>query len=95
MCYEIRNSNQQIDVILTGIIGVKEATSIRQKLFPLIQQKFHSLTFHLGTVTEMDSSGLGLLLAVQNIATDYNASVSFQDVHEQLRERLDMAGIKV
>ncbi|UKS26713.1 STAS domain-containing protein [Paenibacillus sp. HWE-109] len=95
MCYEIKNNEQQIDVILTGFIGVKEATSIRQILFPLIQQEFHSLTFHLGAVTEMDSSGLGLLLAVQKIATDHNASVSFRDVNEQLKERLYMAGIKL
>ncbi|MFD0677668.1 MULTISPECIES: STAS domain-containing protein [unclassified Paenibacillus] len=95
MCYEIKDSDQQIDVILTGIISVEEATSIRQKLFPILQQEFHSLTFHLGTVTEMDSSGLGLLLAVQKIAMDFNASVSFKDVHGQLRERLNMAGIKL
>ncbi|NQX69787.1 STAS domain-containing protein [Paenibacillus alba] len=95
MCYEIKDSDQRIDVILTGIIGVKEATSIRQKLFPLIQQEFRSLTFHLGTVTEMDSSGLGLLLAVQKIAADYKANVSFQDAHEQLKERLYMAGIRL
>ncbi|MCR8635650.1 STAS domain-containing protein [Paenibacillus radicis (ex Xue et al. 2023)] len=95
MCYEIKDSDQQIEVILTGIISVEEATSIRQKLFPILQQEFRSLTFHLGTVTEMDSSGLGLLLAVQKIAMDFNSSVSFKDVHGQLRERLNMAGIKL
>ncbi|WP_171656342.1 STAS domain-containing protein [Paenibacillus foliorum] len=93
MCYEIKNSDQHIDVLLTGIISVQEATSIRQKLFPLIQQRFHSLTFHLGTVTELDSSGLGLLLAVQKIAMDCNAHVAFKDVNAQLKERLNMAGI--
>lgn len=94
MCYEIMDSDQQINVILTGMISVNEATSIRQKLFPLIHQQFHSITFHLGSVTEIDSSGLGLLLAVQKIGTNCNASVSFLDVHEQLKERLHMAGIK-
>ncbi|SFL54854.1 anti-sigma B factor antagonist [Paenibacillus sp. 1_12] len=93
MCYEIKDRDQQIDVILTGFISVKEATSIRQKLFPIIQQQFHSITFHLGNVTEMDSSGLGLMLAVQKIATDYNAIITFTDVHEPLKARLLMAGI--
>lgn len=93
MCYEILNSNQQIHVILTGTISVNEATSIRQELFPLIQQRFYTLTFHLGTVTEMDSSGLGLLLAVQKVAMDCNARVSFEDVPEQLKVRLKIAGI--
>jgi len=79
--------------VLTGIISVKEATSIRQQLFPLIQQDFRSLTFHLGTVTQIDSSGLGLLLAVQKIAKNCNANVSFVDVNKQLQERLHMAGI--
>ncbi|MFX3634003.1 MAG: STAS domain-containing protein [Candidatus Pristimantibacillus sp.] len=95
MCYEIMSSDQHIDVILTGMISVKEASSIRQELFPIIQQKFHSLTFHLGTVTEIDSSGLGLILAVQKIAMDCNTLISFEDVHEQLKERLYMAGIKI
>lgn len=93
MCYEIMNSDQQIDVILSGIISAKEATSLRQHLFPLIQHDFHSLTFHLRNVTEIDSSGLGLLLAVQKIAMDYNASVSFEDVQDPLKEQLIMAGI--
>ncbi|OAO89122.1 hypothetical protein AXX17_ATUG04230 [Arabidopsis thaliana] len=83
VCYEITGSDQQLDVVLTGIISVKEATSIRQQLFPLIQQDFRSLTFHLGTVTQIDSSGLGLLLAVQKIARNCNANVSSRAALQQ------------
>lgn len=93
MCYEIIDRDHQIDVILNGYISVTEATSIRQKLFPLLQQPFHSITFYLGNVTEMDSSGLGLMLAIQRIASDYKAIVTYTDVREQLKARLYMAGI--
>ncbi|WP_240417741.1 STAS domain-containing protein [Paenibacillus periandrae] len=95
MCYEIQDSDQQINVILTGFISVNEATSIRQKLFPRLQQPFHSITFRLVNVTDMDSSGLGLMLAVQKIATDYKASITYQDVSEPLKARLHMAGITI
>lgn len=93
MCYEIRDIDQQIEVVLTGAIGVKEATSIRQHLFPLIQREFSGITFHLEAVSDMDSSGLGLLLAVQKICTDFHATVTFTGMHERLQERLTMAGI--
>jgi anti-sigma B factor antagonist len=95
MCFEIQESDHQIILILTGFISVNEATSIRQKLFPLLQQRFHSITFQLGNVTEMDSSGLGLMLAVQKIATDYNASITYTNVSEPLKARLHMAGISL
>ncbi|WP_239618102.1 STAS domain-containing protein [Cohnella mopanensis] len=93
MCYEIRSIEERIEIVLTGSIGVKEATSIRQQLFPLIQQKLDSVTFHLDAVPDMDSSGLGLLLAVQKICTDFHTTVSFTGMHERLKERLEMAGI--
>ncbi|MEK3723214.1 STAS domain-containing protein [Paenibacillus sp. FSL H8-0034] len=95
MCFEIQESDHQIILILTGFISVNEATSIRQKLFPLLQQRFHSITFQLGNVTEMDSSGLGLMLAVQKIATDSNAIITYTNVSEPLKARLQMAGISL
>ncbi|OXS58838.1 hypothetical protein B1A99_12790 [Cohnella sp. CIP 111063] len=95
MCFEITAREERITVILTGAIGVKEATSIRQQLFPLIQTSFVDIAFHLGEVTEMDSSGLGLLLAVKKIANDNNSSVSFHDVPASLRERFRLTGILI
>ncbi|BBI31021.1 STAS domain-containing protein [Cohnella abietis] len=93
MCYEIKNIDYNIEVILNGIINVREATAIRQKLFPLLQQGFRSLTFHLGMVTDMDSSGLGLLLASQKMANDCDATIAFNNVPEQIKERLYAVGI--
>ncbi len=94
MCFEITSQEDRITVLLSGAIGVKEATSIRQQLFPLIRESFIGISFHLGEVTEMDSSGLGLLLAVQKIASDNNSSVSFHDVPASLRDRFRLTGIR-
>ncbi|XID92010.1 STAS domain-containing protein [Paenibacillaceae bacterium WGS1546] len=93
MCFEITETDRRIEVVLTGAIGVKEATSIRQQLFPTIRQDFRGITFRLGAVTEMDSSGLGLLLAVKKLAADFGADVSFKDIPASLRDRLVLAGI--
>lgn len=96
MCYEISSDiDERIIVILTGAIGVREATSIRQQLFPRLHNRMTGIVFQLEAVTEMDSSGLGLLLAVQKIADDFNAKVTFENAHERLRERLIMAGITI
>ncbi|MFC4307086.1 STAS domain-containing protein [Cohnella boryungensis] len=93
MCHAISDQEDRISVWLIGSIGVKEATSIRQELFPRIQAGFTHITFHLGEVTDMDSSGLGLLLAAKKIASDINASVTFLEVPTPLRERLILTGI--
>jgi len=95
MCYEISKTSEQISVTLTGTIGVREATSLRQQLFPLMRQGFASVDFQLGEVTDMDSSGLGLLSAVKKIAADFNAKVTFHDIPDRLRERLIQTGITV
>lgn len=94
MCYEISSDiDERIIVNLTGAIGVREATSIRQQLFPRLHNRITGITFQLEAVTEMDSSALGLLLAVQKIAEDFNVKVTISNAREQLRERLIMAGI--
>ncbi|QJD86104.1 STAS domain-containing protein [Cohnella herbarum] len=94
MCYEISSDiNERIIVVLTGAIGVREATSVRQQLFPRLHNRMTGIAFQLEAVTEMDSSALGLLLAVQKIAEDFNVKVTILNAHEQLRERLIMAGI--
>lgn len=93
MCFEITGNDKHLTVQLTGIISVNEATSIRQSLFPRIQKGFISIRFDMGEVKGIDSSGLGLLLAVQKLAIDINGDVTFTNVHEQLQERLILAGI--
>jgi len=95
MCFEITDREEQTTIILSGAIGVQEATSIRQQLFPLLQKNFAGVSIHLGEVTEMDSSALGLLLAIKKIVSDHNSSVSFHDVPASLRERLRLTGILV
>jgi len=95
MCFEIIDKDDRIRVSLIGSIGVKEATSLRQRLFPRIRNGFSGIVFDLGAVTDMDSSGLGLLLAVQKIGEDFHASVTFHDVPETLRERLLLSGIAI
>ncbi|WP_256760570.1 STAS domain-containing protein [Cohnella sp. WQ 127256] len=94
MCLEISKSDQCVDVfVLTGKIGVQEATSIRQQLFPRIQNCVVPITLHLSAVTEMDSAGLGLLMAVQRLAADFNIDVRFTGIHENLKEHIVAVGI--
>ena len=93
MCFEMTSQEERITVLLSGAIGVKEAAGIRQQLFPLIRQSSVDISFQLGQVTDMDSSGLGLLLAVKKIASDNRANVIFHDVPESLRERFRLTGI--
>ncbi|TVX96875.1 STAS domain-containing protein [Cohnella terricola] len=95
MCYELSKTGEQISVTLTGTIGVREATSLRQQLFPLMRQGFASVDIQLSEVTDMDSSGLGLLSAVKKIADDCNANVTFHDVPDRLRGRLIQTGIPI
>lgn len=95
MCCEIRNTDGHIVVALTGDIRVKEATEVRERLFPELTKGIASLIFDLNLVTELDSSGFGLLLAAQKIAYEQQAEITFLHMDEKLLSRCRLAGIKL
>lgn len=95
MSCEIVIEEERITVLLAGLVTVKEATGLRERLFPLLLQGIAGLTFDLGGVTGMDSSGFGLLLAAQSIASERRIGIAFVRADGDLRARCLQAGIRL
>lgn len=93
MCCTISVAPGHITIHLSGTIGAKEATSIRQELFPYIQIGMSRMTINLLEVTDMNSSGLGLLLAAVKRAEEVGAKVEFIHVGKRLGVFFQSVGI--
>lgn len=65
MILKTERNNDQVLVWLYGVIDVDVATSVREELFSMIEKGGKRFIIHLDDVRHMDSSGLGVLVAVQ------------------------------
>lgn len=65
MILKTERNNDQVLVWLSGVIDVDVATSVREELFSMIAEGCRLFVIHLDDVQHMDSSGLGVLVAVQ------------------------------
>ncbi|NOU73497.1 anti-sigma factor antagonist [Paenibacillus sp. LMG 31458] len=68
MFLDVRVSGGQVKVTPRGKIYVDEATIIREKLFPYMVKGCKQFVFNLSEVDYIDSSGLGVLVALQKRA---------------------------
>ncbi|WP_256757110.1 STAS domain-containing protein [Cohnella sp. WQ 127256] len=75
MIHEIVVDNGEIILRLHGKIYVDEAALIKEKLFPFIDRGYSQFVVHLSDVTYIDSSGLGMLVAVQKKARQIGGGV--------------------
>ncbi|NOU89727.1 anti-sigma factor antagonist [Paenibacillus sp. LMG 31460] len=68
MFLDVRVFDGQVKVTPRGKIYVDEATIIREKLFPYMDKGCKQFVFNLSEVDYIDSSGLGVLVALQKRA---------------------------
>lgn len=90
MIKDIQASNGQVRVLLSGRIYVEVATTIREKLFPYIDQGYKNFLIQLSEVDYIDSSGLGVLVALQKKAVQNGGGVSIQGLHGHVKELFEL-----
>lgn len=90
MLDNIRVSNNQVIVELSGKIYVSEASVLREKLLQYIVEGYSHFVIDLDGVSYIDSSGLGVLVAIQKRATQKNGTVIVRNLRGQIKELFEL-----
>ncbi|MCY9667044.1 STAS domain-containing protein [Paenibacillus alginolyticus] len=90
MFLDVRMFDGQVNVTPRGKIYVDEATIIREKLFPYLDKGCKQFVFHLCHVDYIDSSGLGVLVALQKKAHPSGGGVVIQGLQGDVKELFEL-----
>ncbi|WP_425801471.1 STAS domain-containing protein [Desulfitobacterium sp. Sab5] len=75
MAFDIRESDQEIYVDVGGTIFVEDAALLREKLHDLVDRGHNRFVINMQRATYIDSSGLGVLVALHKRALQQNGGV--------------------
>ncbi|AHF06430.1 STAS domain-containing protein [Desulfitobacterium metallireducens] len=75
MSFEINANPQEVAVILEGKIFVEDAAQLRERLLDLINQGHRRFIIDMHKATYIDSSGLGVLVAIHKRALENGGKV--------------------
>lgn len=90
MIHHIQIHDEVVHVMLRGKIYVDEATEIREKTFPYLEKGFSRFMFGLADVQYIDSSGLGVLVAIQKRALQNGGGVIITGLHGDVKELFEL-----
>lgn len=90
MFQDISVVDNEVHVTLTGSIYVEEATAIRAKLIEYIDQGFRRFVITMQKVDYIDSSGLGVLVAVQKRAVQNGGGVAIKGIQGIVKELFEL-----
>lgn len=90
---DIRREDDTVAIVPSGRIGVAEAVELRHRLFPELTVGVLAVSLRMEEVTDLDSSGLGLLLALRNLCADIGATFEIRDTGAWLEPKLDAVGL--
>ncbi|QDR82784.1 STAS domain-containing protein [Sporomusa termitida] len=90
MFQEFSVVDNEVQVTLTGSIYVEEATAIRAKLIEYIDQGFRRFVITMQNVDYIDSSGLGVLVAVQKRAVQNGGGVAIKGIQGIVKELFEL-----
>lgn len=82
--------NNQVTVSLTGSLYVEEAAVLRERLLEYIQAGHRDFIVNLNNVDYIDSSGLGVLVAIQKRALQNGGKVIIKGLQGTVKELFEM-----
>ncbi len=86
MSIEIKVQQHEVHVFLDGKIYVEDASVLREKLFEQIEQGHSRFIFDLYNLTYIDSSGLGVLVAVHKKALERKGGIVVKGLQGAVKE---------
>ena len=86
MVQEITITEKHVQVRLSGGIYVEEAARIRESLTGYIQEGRNRFTIDLGGVDYIDSSGLGMLIAIHKMTMQKGGGIVITGLKGLVRE---------
>lgn len=90
MTYEFTDINGQVTAVLSGGLYVEDAIALREKLIAYFDQGFTRYVVDLSRVDYIDSSGLGVLVAIQKRALQKGGGVSIKGINGTVKEIFDL-----
>ena len=82
--------NGKVVVTLTGSMYVKEAAVLREKLITLMESGQKQFVIKLNHVEYIDSSGLGVLVAIQKRALQMQGGVTLVGANGLVKELFEL-----
>ncbi len=82
--------NHIVHITLSGKIYVEEATEIREKLLKEIEKGHAQFIIHFSQVQYIDSSGLGVIVAIQKRALQKGGKVTIQGLKGGVKELFEL-----
>ncbi|GAX90651.1 STAS domain-containing protein [Effusibacillus lacus] len=90
MIKDIKVTNDQVIVILTGSIYVGEATVLRERLLEHVERGLRRFVIDMSDVDYIDSSGLGVLVALQKRALQNKGGVVIKGLAGTVKELFEL-----
>lgn len=82
--------NNQVTVTLTGSIYVEDAAGLREQLIGYIDKGHSSFLINVARVDYIDSSGLGVLVAIHKRAVQSNGKVIIKGLTGVVKELFEL-----
>ncbi|MDU2065354.1 MAG: STAS domain-containing protein [Sporomusaceae bacterium] len=82
--------NNEVQVSLSGKIYVEEAATLRQNLIDYIEKGHKDFVINMAQVDYIDSSGLGVLVAIQKRALQNGGGVVIKDLQGIVKELFEL-----
>lgn len=79
-----------IKVVLGGNLYVEEATELRETLIQEIERGAHSINLDLSGLDYIDSSGLGVLIAIHKRCMQKSGSVKIKGLKGNIKELFEL-----
>lgn len=83
-------NNGQVIVTLTGSMYVEEAAVLREKMIGFMESGCKEFVIKLNRVEYIDSSGLGVLVAIQKRALQMKGGVTLVGANGLVKELLEL-----
>ena len=90
MKYKLSEENNINTIYLNGEIDMEVVDSIREIIFPLIDEQ-KEVHINMKDVQYMDSSGISLIVESRQRAKEKNAKVELKEISEPVEKVLTMA----
>ncbi|MBY6024572.1 anti-anti sigma factor [Priestia aryabhattai] len=90
---DVQDAGQEYRITLAGEIDAYTAPNLKEKFMEIAEQDGVKITIDLTDVSYMDSTGLGVFIALLKASKKHNGSLRFVGVSERLKRLFDITGL--
>lgn len=80
----------RIKVVLEGDLYVEEAAELRERLLRQLDKGIHTMDIEIGGLNYIDSSGLGVLIALHKRCTQKGGALTIKGIRGKIKELFEL-----